>query len=247
VDSLGCSIELKPFFSILQLETQFPRPIGDAANPLSHHFPVEVSVIPKATVDAVIYEPQSIDAQQLLVSAIVDLALSEIARGAIVVGTSCGFLGAYQTQIAQQLPVPFLSSSLTHLPRLSAAIDANTGVVGILTFDAEVLTNAQWFKQLAPPQHVIVGLPKEGHLYRVIKNNQTKLDIPLAQQDVLSAALSLKQMAQIEFGLPLSLVLFECTNLGPYRQAVIDALGCPVIDYNALMAQAWSDACAKTI
>jgi hypothetical protein len=225
----------KPFFSILQLATSFPRPVGDSSNPKTHGFPVEVRIIPSATVDAVIYGPPSVAPQQALVSEIVRIAREEINRGALIVGTSCGFLGAYQTQIAQQLTVPFLSSSMQYLSNLNTSIDANKGVLGILTFDAEILSNADWFKPIAPARFVMAGLPKDGHLYSVIRNNEIHLNNELAQQDVMSAAMELAQAAKLQFGLP----LFECTNLGPYRQAIQDTLGCPVIDYNVLMAQAW--------
>jgi hypothetical protein len=231
---------LKPFFSILQLATRFPRPIGDSSNPKTHGFPVEVRIMQNLTVDAVIYDPHSAATQQALVAEVVRVAREEIDRGALIVGTSCGFLGAYQTQIAQQLTVPFLSSSLVHLPNLNLAIDTSNAVLGILTFDAQMLSDAKWFARIAPARFVMAGLPKGGHLHRVIRNNEINLNSELAQQDVKSAAMELAQAAKLQFGLPLSAVLFECTNLGPYRQAIQDTLGCPVIDYNALMAQAWA-------
>jgi hypothetical protein len=231
----------RPFFSVLQLATSFPRPVGDSSNPKTHGFPVQVRVIPNATVDAVIYDPNSVETQQALVFEIVRVAREEIDRGALIIGTSCGFLGAYQTQIAQQLPVPFLSSSLQYLSNLDTPINANKGVLGILTFDAKVLNNADWFKRIAPARFVMAGLPKDGHLYRVIRNNETHLNSELAQHDVMSAAIELVQTAKDQFGLPLSEVLFECTNLGPYQQATQDTLGCPVIDYNLLMANAWAE------
>lgn len=229
----------KPFFSILQLATNFPRPVGDSSNPQTHGFPVEVRIIPSATVDAVIYNPHSVVSQQALVSEVVRVAREEIDRGALIVGTSCGFLGAYQTQIAQQLTAPFLSSSLEYLSNLNPVIDMHNGVLGILTFDAQVLSNAEWFKRIAPTRFVMAELSKGGHLYRVIRNNEIHLNSELAEKDVMSAAMELVQTAKSQFGVPLSAVLFECTNLGPYRDAVQGTIGCPVIDYNTLMVQAW--------
>jgi hypothetical protein len=228
------------FFSILQLATGFPRPVGDSSNPQTHAFPIKVRIIPNATVDAVIYNPHLEARSEDLITSVVQIAREEIALGAAVIGTSCGFLGAYQNQIAQQLSVPFLSSSLVHLPTLNNSVDSTTGVLGILTFDAQVLQNAEWFGRIAPRHFVMAGLPKNGHLYRVIRDNESHLNGDLARQDVLLAAAELERTAKTQFGLPLSLILFECTNLGPYREIVQDTLGCPVIDYNLLMAQAWA-------
>ena len=50
----------------------------------------------------------------------------------------------------------------------------------------------------------MAGLPKGGHLYRLIRNNEIHLNSELAEQDVMSAAMELEQAAKSQFGVPLN-------------------------------------------
>jgi hypothetical protein len=224
------------FFSILRLQSEFPRPLGDSANPLSHDFPVQVSVIADATVDRVIY-----DGAKGLVSRFVEVANEQITLGAIAVGTSCGFLFEHQATIQRQIAAPFISSSLIMLDKgLSEPI-------AVLSFDGDALIESDWFKlvRVRYQKMIVGGLPKAGHLYTVIRNNQTELNSQLASLEVVKSALDLARTSQLKFGLAPKTLLLECTNLGPYKVAIQNALNeakyeCCVIDYNDVMRQSWN-------
>jgi hypothetical protein len=228
-----------PFFSILRLESSFPRPIGDSANPQTHVFDVRVSVINDANVDRVIYGGSS--GGQGLVDSFVLAAQAQITQGAIVVGTSCGFLFEHQAKIQSQISVPFISSSLTLMA---------TGLsepIAVLSFDADILENAVWFKKAcAEIGKIVVGdVPKTGHLYTVIRTNQSNLNLRVAANEVVQSALDLVQKSIKEFGLAPRTLLLECTNLGVYRTAIQKALDdcryqCDLIDYNDAMARCWN-------
>jgi hypothetical protein len=232
-----------PYVAILKLETRFPRPIGDSANPLTHAFPVRVSTVHRATVQTVVYEAGKND-----VAAFVEAAQQEIAKGAIAIGTSCGFLFEHQALIQAQIPAPFISSALTVL----ATLNDNDFPVGVLTFDDEVLLNAQWM-QKAPfmvAQGVVQGLPKQGHLYRTIRHDGETLDERLARQETIDCALRLAQKIVIQTAQPPKTIVFECTNLGPYKEAVRSALSTAgfapnLIDYNDVLARCWQGLSAR--
>jgi hypothetical protein len=224
------------FFSILRLQSDFPRPVGDSANPLSHEFPVQVSVIADATVDRVIY-----GGAQGLVSRFVAAANEQINRGAIAVGTSCGFLFEHQASIQQQIAAPFISSTLIMLEKCLSE------PVAVLSFDGDVLIESDWFKLVSVryQKMIVGGLPKAGHLYTVIRNNQTELNSQLASSEVVDSAIDLAKTSQLKFGLAPKTLLLECTNLGPYKAAIQNALNeakceCRVIDYNDVMLQSWN-------
>jgi hypothetical protein len=228
-----------PFFSILRLESNFPRPIGDSANPQTHVFDVRVSVIDDANVDSVIYG--GFGGGQSLVDSFVLAAQAQITQGAIAVGTSCGFLFEHEAQIQSQISVPFVSSSLTLLA---------TGLgepIAVLSFDADILENAVWFKKACMDigNIVVGGIPKTGHLYTVIRTNQLNLNLRVAANEVVQSALDLVQKSIKEFGLAPQTLLLECTNLGVYRAAIQKALDdcryqCELIDYNDVMARCWN-------
>jgi hypothetical protein len=232
-----------PFFSILRLESRFPRPIGDSANPQTHGFPVRVAVVDQATVSRVVYE-----GGRGIVSNFIDVAKEQIASGAIAVGTSCGFLFEHQQRIQNEISAPFLSSSLTELAEgLNEPVsEPLSEPVAILTFDDDVLSRATWFKRATQQykQCLVRGLPKNGHLYDIIRNDKTELDIDKASAEVVQTAIELATASVVQFGLEPSIVLFECTNLGPYKAAVGKAFKehnfqCALVDYNDVMAKCW--------
>ncbi len=221
-----------PFFALLRLESHFPRPVGDSANPQSHAFNMRVSVIEDATVDRVVY-----GASQILLASFVKEAKTQITQGALAVGTSCGFMFEHQAAIQSQIAVPFVSSSLTLLA---------TGLpepVAVLSFDGEVLEQAPWFKNACKNTKKIGvgGIPKAGYLYTVMQANQTELDLQVATAEVVKSAIDLAQASVERFGIAPQTLLFECTNLGVYKIAVQKALAdshydCKLIDYNDVMA-----------
>jgi hypothetical protein len=228
-----------PYVAILKLETRFPRPIGDSANPLSHAFPTRISTVHRATVQTVVYEAGKND-----VAAFIEAAHREIANGAVAIGTSCGFLFEHQAFIQAQISVPFISSALTILTTLKA----NDCPIGILTFDDEVLLKADWVKK--PLDRVIHGLPKTSHLYKTIRHDGETLDETVAQQEAVQCALQLARRVVLQTNLPPKTILFECTNLGPYKEAVKSALANAgftpeLIDYNDVLAQCWQGLSAR--
>jgi hypothetical protein len=224
------------FFSLLRLESAFPRPIGDSANPQTHAFTVRVSIIADADVDRVVY-----DGARGLAASFVQIAKDQIGQGAFAVGTSCGFLFEHQAEIQKQLKVPFISSSLTML---------STGLaepIAVLSFDGELLSQAVWFKKacIGIEKILVRGIPKSGHLFRVIRENQTALNLKVAETEVVQSALDLTQICIETYGEPPRTVLLECTNLGVYRTAIQKALDdcryqCELIDYNDVMARCWT-------
>jgi hypothetical protein len=225
-----------PFFSMLRLESDFPRPVGDSANPQTHSFTVCVSIVGDANVDRVIY-----DGAQGLVTSFVQKAQEQIGQGAVAVGTSCGFLFEHQAEIQGQIEVPFVSSSLTMLATNLAE------PIAVLSFDGELLSQAAWFKKacVGIEKILVGGIPKRGHLFTVIRKNQAELNLKVAETEVVRSALDLAQLCIEKFGTPPRTLLLECTNLGVYRTTIqksFDELRyeCDLIDYNDVMARCWN-------
>lgn len=231
-----------PFFSLLRLESQFPRPLGDSANIATHAFPVSIEIIADATVERVVYQGAA-----GLIERFISAAQAQVKKGAVAVGTSCGFLFEHQATIQARLNVPFLSSSLLWLQ----ASKGTSEPAAILTFDSDILSKAAWFRSVAPNAE-LEGLGKNSHLYRTIHDDALILDVDLASAEVVNCALALVRRYRTKFGYPPKTMLLECTNLGPYKAAIQMALEpsinptiydrgyrCTIIDYNDLMKQCW--------
>lgn len=193
------------------LDTRFPRPVGDIGNPASFPFPVLYRRIERASArDAVRGDADS------LYDGFVAGALALVEQGAVAISTSCGFLCGFQQRFESALPVPVLTSSLIRLDRIQSQLPVGRRV-GVLTIDAEALAARHRLDA------AIIGLPRDSHLSQTIFEDLPNLDAALAEAEMLAAAQRLKA-AEPNLGA----ILLECTNMGPYAQAIRDALGLPV-------------------
>ncbi len=202
------------------LKTRFPRPVGDVGNAASFQFSTLYETVEAATVAPVTAVGGPSDA---LLDPFTSRLNTLIDRGATMLGTSCGFLSPFQHALSVRLNRPFLSSSLLALPHLQDQFGGE-GRIGVLTYRAENLGAAHFppgCRQLPP----IAGLPREGHLATVIRDDQHYLSQESAEKEVVAASMALRDDAP-----ELRAILFECTNLGPYSDAVVRATGLPVFD-----------------
>ena len=202
-----------PKVTVLQLDTQFPRVLGDVACKATYRREVEIIRIPNATVGQVVSNrPDLIDITPF--KAAVDRAAGDI------IVTSCGFLSYWQDHLASRTPKPFISSALIALESLSQRYSPKE--VLTLTFDKTSLT-AQHFGAHADYKAGVVGLPVDMHLRRVISENRPTLDIALASQELIKF-ISMNQRPQHKH------LLLECTNLPPYKAALHDETGLEITD-----------------
>ena len=214
------------FLGILMLDTRFPRPIGDIGNPASF---AELGIdVCYRTVHGA--SPQRIvrEGDPALLAPFIAAATELTQQGARMVSTSCGFLALWQTQLAQALaPVPVVSSSLLACARLARP--------GIVTIDAASLGAPTLRAAGVPAGTPVQGVVPGCEFQRKILGNETSMDLVQAQGDVVKAARTLVQdHPQID-----SIVL-ECTNMPPYRTAVMQATGRPVVDIVTVLRQAWA-------
>jgi len=196
---------------VLMLDTRFPRLPGDIGNPASFACEVDYEIVPQASVAR-------------LAAAVPDPALLEsfvaagrrlVERGCQRVTTSCGFLVLWQAPLARSLTVPVFASSLLLLPRLPDA--------GVLTFDPATLGSAQLGAAGAGADTPVEGLRPDDSLYRTIAEDRLELDQAAAEKEVIASGRRLLHRAP-----RIRSIVLECTNFGPYRNALAAALGLPV-------------------
>ena len=205
---------------ILMLDTRFPRIVGDIGNAQSFDFPVifrRMEGIGPA--DAVTAHPD----RPRVLAALVANAKALADEGAIGLSTSCGFLALYQDDLSAVSPVPVATSALLLIKQLAKE---RTGKrVGVITASARNLTPAHFTAVGAPSDTPFVGLPEGSSFARTFIGNATTLDRDQVEREVVAAA---RDLVARHPGI--DTIVFECTNLPPYKKAVQDAVGLPVFD-----------------
>lgn len=204
---------------IIMLDTQFPRPLGDVGHPQTFGVDVHLDRIKGVWPDKVVTSAKRLRKEQL-VPGFQGLVRNMQARGVQAVTTSCGFLVLMQKELQATVKIPVVTSSLLQLP----ALLAKESQVGVLTISASSL-GAEHVRAAGVPkdrvQDVIVqGMPTDSEFVTKILGNQPTLDFVLAEKEVVAAALALKARAP-----HLQTLVLECTNMPPYRDAIVAATG----------------------
>jgi hypothetical protein len=224
-------VSARGFVGLLRLDTHFPRPVGDVGNPNTFDFPVRARIVRGASASRVVRG----DAAALL-APFIEAGRALAADGAVAIGTSCGFLGPFQRELAAALPVPFAASALLQLAWLAPMLPAGRRA-GVITIDAQALDARHLAAAGAPPDTPVVGLPRDGALVRAVFGDAAHLDRDRIRDEVIEAGLRLRARVP-----ELGAIVLECTNLPPYRDALARAVGVPVHDCNTLLRWLWAGA-----
>ncbi|MCV9936471.1 aspartate/glutamate racemase family protein [Boseaceae bacterium BT-24-1] len=210
---------------VLMLEARFPRILGDMGNAATWPFPVLYRVVSGASPERVVLK----GAAGLLPDFIA--AAQELVRlGAEAITTNCGFLSLFQRELAAAIGVPVATSSLMQVPWVQATLPPGKRV-GLVTVSAATLTPQHLTAVGVPADTPVTGTENGREFFRVlIKAEKEEMDIDLAEQDVVEAALRL-----VETHPEVGAIVLECTNMPPYAAAVQAATGLPVHDIYSMI------------
>jgi hypothetical protein len=207
---------MKGPLGILMLDTRFPRIVGDIGNAQSFDFPVIFRRMKGiGSADAVTAHPD----RPRVLAALEANARALADEGAVGLSTSCGFLALYQDELTAVSLVPVATSALLLIRQLQGKR------VGVITASARNLTPAHFAAVGAPADTPFVGLPEDSSFARTFIGNGTTLDRDQVEREVAAAARDLLARHP-----GIDTIVFECTNLPPYKKAVQDAVGLPVLD-----------------
>ncbi len=204
------------------LDTQFLRPLGDAGNPDSWQFPVIMERVNGAFAQPVV------SGTYAEIESFINAGQRLVAAGACAVTTTCGFLVRHQHALEAVLGIPVRTSTLLSYNALQLKL-GKSHRVAILTIDKAALDRSVRAAAGIPDEALIFDLPGESHFRRAILESAFPLDLPTAQHEWVSLALSV-QRAHPDVGQ----WLFECANMPPYAAAVAAATGLPVYDALAM-------------
>ena len=210
---------------VLMLEARFPRIFGDMGNATTWPFPVLYRVVSGASPEKVVLKGAA-----GLLPDFVAAAQELVRHGAEAITTNCGFLSLFQQELAAAVGVPVATSSLMQVPWVQATLPPGKRV-GLVTVSAATLTPQHLSAVGVPADTPVTGTENGREFFRVlIKAEKEEMDIDLAEQDVVEAALRLVR-ERPEVGA----IVLECTNMPPYAAAVQAATGLPVYDIYSMI------------
>ncbi|KAH8649987.1 hypothetical protein BX600DRAFT_554424 [Xylariales sp. PMI_506] len=210
-----------PPLGFISLDITLHRPPGDPFREETWPFPLIRERAENSAESAVVsskpYDDEFIDR-----FAHAGLKLAQ--RGAVGIITSCGFLAMAQTELAERLPIPIMTSSLVQVPSILALLPP-LHVVGILTYDDERLGPSHLEKLGIPPARCkIRGAPKDGALRRHIQLGEEYVHEEISAELVAVAQLLLADHPET------AALCLECTQMPVFAEAIHRATGLPVYD-----------------
>ena len=220
---------------VLCLDSLFPKPRGHLRNPLTFGFPVVTRVITGVDVPRLLFNPTP-----ELLEPFVQAARELEADGVRAVTGSCGFMARFQGQIARELKVPVLLSSLVQLPLLRLLHGENT-VIGVLTASAAALTPELFAACASNSDAVrIQGMDEQPEFREtILENKRHDFDLDRLEQEIVGTA---KAFARTQ---ALDALLLECTDLSAFAEPVQKATGIPVYDICGLVEYAAYAVCRR--
>jgi Asp/Glu/hydantoin racemase len=217
---------------ILVLDTRFPRVHGDVANARTFGFPVRYKVVKDATQAEIV---GAADRARKLLPAFIAAAQELESEGVRAITTTCGFLTVVQDELAAAVSVPVVTSSLFMVPMIRRMVGPRP--VGIVTANASSLSE----RHLTAAginlidANVVRGLEGSAAFRNAILQGDPAqppaIDLAAVEADVVRLCRDLVAEQP-----DLAALVFECTNLQPFADAVQQALGLPVFGiYQAIV------------
>jgi hypothetical protein len=201
---------------------------GDVQNAASYTFPVQYALVPGADVDSVLHRRDP-----ALIPAFVKAAQELERQGVKAITGNCGYMIAFQKDVAAAVSVPVLMSSPLQTPLLLSLLGP-ARKLGVLVANGKGVDETMVAQTGIRPEDrervVFAGLEDKPHFRTSVLQDGGTLDRDAVQAEVVAAACDL-----VATHPEISALQLECSNLGPYSAAIQRATGRPVFDWIAFI------------
>lgn len=212
---------------ILMMETTIPFIPGDVGNATSYDFPVLYQTV-KGLTTMRMFEKDQTAFEEFH-------AAAQVLRkqGVRAITGDCGYMLAFQEELAEKMDIPVFLSTLLQIPFILKTI-GRRGKVGVLCANGRSLTSE--FLKIAGitepdlERVVVYGLECDDHFREVIHEETGCLDVEKMTSAVVEGS---RRLIQENSGV--KAILLECSDLPPYAAAVQKATGLPVFDFNSMI------------
>lgn len=209
---------------ILMQDRQIPRIPGDVGNGFTYDFPVAFYTVSGSNGSRIIERTD-----YTLVDKFIEGARFLEAQGCKCIATSCGFVIAFQKQIAAAVNVPVITSGLLQVPMVARMLPPNQKV-GILTANSATLDPRHFLVPGIDESRIAVQGMQGTVFYDTFPRGATSYEYETIRREIVQAAQNLLQ-AHPDVGA----IVCEGTNFAPYTPDVNRATGVPIYDIATLI------------
>jgi hypothetical protein len=221
---LSCGVSI----GVLCQDCRVPFLPGDVQNAASFPFPVQYALVPGADVQSVLHRRDP-----AVTPAFVQAAKELEAQGVRAITGNCGYMLAYQGEVAAAVSIPVLMSSLLQVPLLLSML-GRQHQLGVLVANGGRVDEAMIAQTGLRPQDrsrvVVRGLEDQPAFKAGVLDDTGVLDRAAVTAEVVAAATQLVREHP-----DIAALQLECSNLGPYAAAIHRATGRPVFDWIAFI------------
>jgi hypothetical protein len=208
---------------VIRLDYHYPAQIGDIDDPDSFEYPVVYRAVPGLTFQMCMEGKMTPEVEEDFVAAI--KYLDE--QGVSAITGDCGFMLWFQELASQHTHLPIAMSSLCSLPSISVSLSKHEKIAIFTANGSSLETMHDLIKEMCgidshQDKFVIVGCEDVEGFDPIFVGE--KLDIEKATAGIVEKA---KRVIREH---PIRGILFECTQLPPFSDAVRAATHKPVWD-----------------
>lgn len=207
---------------LMQLESL----IGNSTNLDTYPFPVRICRIKGANMETVLENPS-----RDVLKTMIEESGKLIREGIKAITTSCGFNAIFQQELTRALPVPVFTSSLLQIPFVQSLLPQEK-IIGVITAKKSALREEHFRAVGITSDRAIkvLGMESSKEWNKIFTDPEDDIDLELVSNDVVKTAQS-----AVESFPSIGAFVLECTDLPPFAQAIRDATGKPVFDFQTLM------------
>ncbi len=211
---------------ILLIDCSTPFIPGDVGNASTYNFPVIYKTVPGVTLQKLIEEGDLSYTERVIETA------KELEKSGVrAISSDCGYMIHFQRQVAAELSIPVIMSTLIQLPMLERTIGKNQKI-GVICANRKKLTPDLLDAAGVKNREAIVirGMEEKPNFRSPILDEEPLLDYDKIEKEMTDTASEL-----VSSHPEVSSILLECSNMPPYAHAVQEVTGRPVFDFTTLI------------
>ncbi len=220
VESYGHAI------GILLIDCSTPFIPGDVGNASTYDFPVIYKTVPGVTLERLIEK-----GDLSLTQKVIETAKELEKAGVRAITSDCGYMIHFQRQVAAELSIPVIMSTLIQIPLLERTIGRDQKI-GVICANRKKLTSDLLDAAGVKNKDCVVirGMEDKPFFRSPILDEEPELDYEKIEEEMRETASEM-----IRSHPEISSIVLECSNMPPYAHAVQDVTKRPVFDFTTLI------------